>query len=74
MRIPILLRLYFNIYVQEVRYVAGAWMRTAAGMQEVEQRRSSRRGATMYTLRDGAAPPALLGLVLFCMDITNHSN
>ena len=32
-------------YVQEERYTAGAGMRTTAGMQEVEQRRSSCRGA-----------------------------
>jgi len=32
-------------YVQDERYAAGAGMRTTAGMQEVEQRRSSCRGA-----------------------------
>jgi len=34
-----------NGYVQDKRYTAGAGMRTTAGMQEVEPRRSSCRGA-----------------------------
>ena len=34
-----------GFYVQDERYAAGAGMRTTAGMQEVEPRRSSCRGA-----------------------------
>ena len=43
----ILVRLLFDgtRYVQDERYAAGAGMRTTAGMQEVEPRRSSCRGA-----------------------------
>src|SRR5210317_866023 len=39
-----------DFYVQDERHVAGAWMHTTAGMQEVEQRRSSCRGATISRL------------------------
>ena len=35
---------------EDERYAAGAGMRTTAGMQEVEQRRSSCRGATSLSM------------------------
>jgi hypothetical protein len=41
-----------HAYVQDERYAAGAWMRTTAGMQEVEQRRSSCRGAAGKYYKD----------------------
>ena len=40
-------------YVQDERYAAGAGMRTTAGMQEVEQRRSSCRGAACVSFAQG---------------------
>ena len=52
-----------NGYVQGIRYIAGAGMRTTAGMQEVEQRRSSCRGAV--SLSFARRLPLALALVFF---------
>ena len=41
---------YAQQTLSDERYAAGAWMRTTAGMQEVEQRRSSCRGAASLRL------------------------
>ena len=50
--------------VQDVRYAAGAGMRTTAGPQEVEQRRSSCRGAAISRLV-GLAPKPRVNLIRF---------